>query len=444
MMDKGNRYYFIGIGGIGMSSIAKYLVANNFKVGGYDLTKTDITKNLEKNGVEINYKDELKSIPSSFKNKSVVVIFTPAITIKNKQLLFFNKQGNQIFKRAEFLGYLTKKFKTIAIAGTHGKTTTAAILTHLFYKTRQSFTAFVGGILNEFNSNIIINGNKYAVVEADEYDRSFLNLNPSIGLVTSIDSDHLDIYGSFEEVKKSFKQFIKKIKNKVIVSKNLGINGITYSLNTKADYSANNISFSKTGYFFDLTTPSNTYKSVFFSQLGLHNLLNAIGAFAISSQVGINEKELCKCLSTFKGVKRRFQLVLNSKNDIIIDDYAHHPNEINAVWSALKDLFPYDKKCVIFQPHLYSRTKDFMNEFAKALSKFDRVVLLPIYPARELPIKGIKSSVLQRKIKSKNIVELVDRENLLPVMNNFPEKVKVILGAGDIGLEIEKIKRKLK
>jgi len=443
-MDKGNRYYFIGIGGIGMSSIAKYLVANNFKVGGYDLTKTDITKNLEKNGVEINYKDELKSIPSSFKNKSVVVIFTPAITIKNKQLLFFNKQGNQIFKRAEFLGYLTKKFKTIAIAGTHGKTTTAAILTHLFYKTRQSFTAFVGGILNEFNSNIIINGNKYAVVEADEYDRSFLNLNPSIGLVTSIDSDHLDIYGSFEEVKKSFKQFIKKIKNKVIVSKNLGINGITYSLNTKADYSANNISFSKTGYFFDLTTPSNTYKSVFFSQLGLHNLLNAIGAFAISSQVGINEKELCKCLSTFKGVKRRFQLVLNSKNDIIIDDYAHHPNEINAVWSALKDLFPYDKKCVIFQPHLYSRTKDFMNEFAKALSKFDRVVLLPIYPARELPIKGIKSSVLQRKIKSKNIVELVDRENLLPVMNNFPEKVKVILGAGDIGLEIEKIKRKLK
>jgi len=443
-MDKGNRYYFIGIGGIGMSSIAKYLVANNFKVGGYDLTKTDITKNLEKNGVEINYKDELKSIPSSFKNKSVVVIFTPAITIKNKQLLFFIKQGNQIFKRAEFLGYLTKKFKTIAIAGTHGKTTTAAILTHLFYKTRQSFTAFVGGILNEFNSNIIINGNKYAVVEADEYDRSFLNLNPSIGLVTSIDSDHLDIYGSFEEVKKSFKQFIKKIKNKVIVCKNLGINGITYSLNTKADYSANNISFSKTGYFFDLTTPSNTYKSVFFSQLGLHNLLNAIGAFAISSQVGINEKELCEYLSTFKGVKRRFQLILNSKKDIIIDDYAHHPNEINAVWNSLKDIFPYDKKCVIFQPHLYSRTKDFMDEFAKALSKFDRVVLLPIYPARELPIEGIKSSVLQRKIKSKNIVELVKKENLLSVINNFPEKVKVILGAGDIGLEVEKIKEKLK
>ena len=443
-MDKGNRYYFIGIGGIGMSSIAKYLVANNFKVGGYDLTKTDITKNLEKNGVEINYKDELNSIPSSFKDKSVIVIFTPAITIKNKQLLFFNKQGNQIFKRAEFLGYLTKKFKTIAIAGTHGKTTTAAIITHLFYKTRQSFTAFVGGILNEFNSNIIINGDKYAVVEADEYDRSFLNLNPSIGLITSIDSDHLDIYGSFEEVKKSFKLFIKKIKNKVIVSKSLGINGITYSLNTKADYSANNISFSKTGYFFDLTTPSNVYKSVFFSQLGLHNLLNAVGAFAISSQVGINEKELCKSLSTFKGVKRRFQLVLNTKNDIIIDDYAHHPNEINAVWSALKDLFPYDKKCVIFQPHLYSRTKDFMNEFAKALSKFDRVVLLQIYPARELPIKGIKSSVLQRKIKSKNIVELVERENLLPAMNTFPEKVKVILGAGDIGLEIEKIKGKLK
>ena len=439
-MVKVDTYYFIGIGGIGMSSIAKYLGANNFKVGGYDLTKTDITETLEKNGIEINYKDELNSIPSQFKNQDVIVIFTPAITTKNRQLGFFKSQGNPIFKRAEFLGILTKKFKTIAIAGTHGKTTTAAIVTHLFYKTRQSFTAFVGGVLNEFNSNVIINGNKYAIVEADEYDRSFLNLEPSYGLVTSIDSDHLDIYGSFDEVKKSFREFIKKITDKVVIIKGLGVDGITYSLNKKADYSANNISFSKTGYFFDLTTPSRIYKSVFFSQLGLHNLLNAIGAFAISSQVGIDEKELCIALSTFKGVKRRFELVLNSKKDIIIDDYAHHPNEINAVWSALKDLYPYDKKCVIFQPHLYSRTKDFMNEFALALSQFDRVILLPIYPARELPIEGIKSSVLQKKIKSKNIVELIKRENLLSYINNIPEKIKVFLGAGDIGLEIKKIK----
>ena len=439
-MVKVDTYYFIGIGGIGMSSIAKYLGANNFKVGGYDLTKTDITETLEKNGIEINYKDELNSIPSQFTNQDVIVIFTPAITTKNRQLGFFKSQGNPIFKRAEFLGILTKKFKTIAIAGTHGKTTTAAIVTHLFYKTRQSFTAFIGGVLNEFNSNVIINGNKYAIVEADEYDRSFLNLEPSYGLITSIDSDHLDIYGSFDEVKKSFREFIKKITDKVVISKGLGVDGITYSLNKKADYSANNISFSKTGYFFDLTTPSRIYKSVFFSQLGLHNLLNAIGAFAISSQVGIDEKELCKALSTFKGVKRRFELVLNSKKDIIIDDYAHHPNEINAVWSALKDLYPYDKKCVIFQPHLYSRTKDFMNEFALALSQFDRVILLPIYPARELPIEGIKSSVLQKKIKSKNIVELVKRENLLSYINNIPEKIKIFLGAGDIGLEIKKIK----
>ena len=439
-MVKVDTYYFIGIGGIGMSSIAKYLGANNFKVGGYDLTKTDITETLEKNGIEINYKDELNSIPSQFTNQDVIVIFTPAITTKNRQLGFFKSQGNPIFKRAEFLGILTKKFKTIAIAGTHGKTTTAAIVTHLFYKTRQSFTAFVGGVLNEFNSNVIINGNKYAIVEADEYDRSFLNLEPSYGLITSIDSDHLDIYGSFDEVKKSFREFIKKITDKVVISKGLGVDGITYSLNKKADYSANNISFSKTGYFFDLTTPSRIYKSVFFSQLGLHNLLNAIGAFAISSQVGIDEKELCIALSTFKGVKRRFELVLNSKKNIIIDDYAHHPNEINAVWSALKDLYPYEKKCVIFQPHLYSRTKDFMNEFALALSQFDRVILLPIYPARELPIEGIKSSVLQKKIKSKNIVELVKRENLLSYINNIPEKIKVFLGAGDIGLEIKKIK----
>ena len=443
-MDKDDIFYFIGIGGIGMSSIAKYLVLNNFKVGGYDLTKTEITQMLEKSGVEINYKDELKSIPSSFKKKNVFIIYTPAITIKNKQLFFFRNQGNQIFKRAEFLGYLTQKFETIAIAGTHGKTTTAAIVSHLFHKTQQSFTAFVGGVLNEYNSNLIINGNKYAIVEADEYDRSFLNLDPSIGLITSIDSDHLDIYGSFDEVKASFKQFIEKIRNKVVVCKDLGINGITYSLNSKADYEASNISFSQTGYFFDLTTPSNIFKSVFFSQLGLHNLLNAIGAFAISSQIGINEKELCKYLSTFKGVKRRFQLVYNSKKEILIDDYAHHPNEINAVWNALEDIFPYYKKCVIFQPHLYSRTKDFMNEFAEVLSKFDRIVLLPIYPARELPIKGISSSVLKGKIKSKNVVELVKREDLVSVIKTFPEKIKVVLGAGDIGMEIQKIKEKLK
>ena len=443
-MVKREVYYFIGIGGIGMSSIAKYLVTNNFQVGGYDLTKTDLTKNLEKSGIEINYKDEIKSIPLQFKNESVIVIFTPAITMKNKQLVFFKNQGNSIFKRSEILGFLIKKFKTIAIAGTHGKTTTAAIVTHLFYKTRQSFTAFVGGILNEFNSNVIINGNKYAIVEADEYDRSFLNLNPSFGLITSIDSDHLDIYGSFSEVKKSFQQFIKNINKKLIVSKDLGINGITYSLNKKADYIAHNINFSKTGYFFDLITPTNKYKSVFFSQLGLHNLLNAVGAFAISSQVGINEKKLCENLSTFKGVRRRFQLILNSKKSIIIDDYAHHPNEIIAVWNALKDLFPDDKKCVIFQPHLYSRTKDFMNEFARALSKFDRIILLPIYPARELPIEGINSSVLRRKIKSKNTVELIKLENLLSVIHNLPEKVKVTLGAGDIGLETQKIKKKLK
>ena len=443
-MDKGDTYYFIGIGGIGMSSIAKYLITNNFIVGGYDLTKTEITKNLEKSGVKINYNEDLKCVPSLFKKEDVIVIFTPAISKKNKLLNFFKNQGNPIYKRAEILGFLTKNFETIAIAGTHGKTTTAAIVTHLFYKTRQSFTAFVGGVLNEFNSNIVINGSKYAIVEADEYDRSFLNLNPRIGLITSIDSDHLDVYGNFEEVRKSFNKFLKKITNKVLVNKDLALNGITYSLNKKADYSASNINFSKKGYFFDLNTPSNTYKSVFFSQIGLHNLLNAIGAFAISSQVGINEKELCKALSTFKGIKRRFQVIVNSKKHIVIDDYAHHPNEINAVWNALKDLFPYEKKCVIFQPHLYSRTRDFMNEFAESLSQFNRVILLPIYPARETPIEGIESSMLQRKIKSKNVVELVTKKKLLSVINNSPEKVKVILGAGDIGIEIEQIKKKLK
>lgn len=436
-------YYFIGIGGIGMSSIAKYLVTNNFKVGGYDLTKSNITKKLEKRGIKIVYKDDMENIPLQFRKKNVIVVYTPAISKEHKQLVFFKNQGNTIYKRSQILGNITSKFKTIAIAGTHGKTTTAAIVTHLFYQTGQSFTAFVGGVLNEFESNIVINGNEFAIVEADEYDRSFLNLNPMIGCVTSIDSDHLDIYGSFKGVKRSFKEFIGKIKDKVIVSNDLGINGISYSLNTKSDYYACNIKFSETGYFFDLITPSSTYKSLFFSDLGLHNLLNAVGAFAISSQAGINETELCKALSNYQGVERRFQLILNSKKHILIDDYAHHPNEIIAVWKAIKNLYPKYKLCVIFQPHLYSRTKDFMNQFAYALSKFDRIILLPIYPARELPIDGIESSVLKRKIKSKNNVELVKKEKLLSVIKNVPEKVKVTLGAGDIGFEIKKMKDKL-
>ena len=442
-MNKKDIYYLIGIGGIGMSSIAKYLISNNHKIGGYDLTETLITQNLEKSGATITYNDDLNTVPSIFKEKSVIIIYTPAISEKNNHLFFFRTQGNKIFKRAEVLGFLTKKFRTIAIAGTHGKTTTAAIVAHLFHKTEQSFTAFVGGVLNEYNSNIIINGDKFAIVEADEYDRSFLNLNPSFGCITSIDSDHLDIYGNFQEIKKSFNEFINKISNKVIVNNDLDVNGITYSLNQPADYYAQNINFFKTGYFFDLITPSNNFKSVFFSQIGIHNLLNAIGAFAISSQVGINEKELCKALSSFKGVKRRFELILNSDKHIIIDDYAHHPNEIIAVWNALENLFPNEKKCVIFQPHLYSRTKDFMNQFAQSLSRFDRVILLPIYAARELPIKGIDSSALKKKIKSKKIVQLIRKDRLFTVINNLTEKVKVFLGAGDIGIEAERIKNKL-
>ena len=271
-------------------------------------------------------------------------------------------------------------------------------MTHLFYKTRQSFTAFVGGVLNEFNSNVIINGSKYAIVEADEYDRSFLNLNPKIGLITSIDSDHLDVYGNFEEVKKSFNKFIKKITDKVLVSKDLGINGITYSLNKKADYSASNINFSKKGYFFDLNTPSNTYKSVFFSQMGLHNLLNAVGAFAISSQVGINEKELCKALSTFKGIKRRFQVIVNSKKHIIIDDYAHHPSEIKVTLDSLK-LISKKRIIAIIEPHRYSRLSSLLENFIDSLHYADSIYLLPIHSAGETNKKKINNAIFRKKLK---------------------------------------------
>lgn len=438
-----STYYFIGVGGIGMSSIARFLLKKGARVGGYDKTPSLLTKALEDDGLNMTYKDTVDSIPEGFETKNTRVIFTPAIPETHPQKKHFENQGNRVQKRAVFLGEITQNIPTIAVAGTHGKTTTTAILAHLFHVTNQSFTAFIGGVLNERKSNLISTGMDTVLVEADEFDRSFLQLHPALACITSIDADHLDIYGTEKEVKATYQQFHKQITTTSIVEKSIPFSGLTYSIYEEADYSVSKYKPEKFGYRFDLHTPQNKFTDVYFSQLGLHNLSNSLAAFALASQYGIEESALCSALGTFQGVERRLQLVYESVNHILIDDYAHHPTEIAAIFETLADAYPDEKKCVVFQPHLYSRTRDFMNAFAKALSHFDFIFVLPIYPARELPIKGINSAVLVEEIQSNKKAICIQKEDVFKVLSTCPARIKVMLGAGDIGLEVDHLKHKL-
>jgi len=436
-------YYFIGIGGIGMSSIARFLLNKGALVAGYDKTRTPLTKALEDAGVLITYNEEVEHIPVGFEAETTKVIFTPAIPASHAQKCFFEAQGNSLQKRAAFLGEITRDVPTLAVAGTHGKTTTTAILAHLFTATEQSFTAFVGGMVQAAQSNFISTGMDAVLVEADEFDRSFLQLHPQLACITSIDPDHLDIYGSAAEVESAYKSFFGQIKQVGIVEKSIPFPGLTYSIKETADYHVTQLQAEGFGYRFDLHTPKNSFEGVYFSQLGLHNLSNALAAFALASQYGIDEKALATALGTFKGVERRLQLLLESPKHILIDDYAHHPTEISAVFETLADAYPKEKKCVVFQPHLFSRTQDFMADFAAALAQFDQVFLLPIYPARELPIEGVTSEALAEMMRSKKEVTLLKKEEIFLALNESDARVKVLLGAGDIGLEVTDLQLKL-
>lgn len=441
---KVEAYYFIGIGGIGMSAIARFLMGENKCVGGYDKTASAITASMENQGAIICYKDEQKAIPSTFLSKNTTVIYTPAVPKDHPQLAYFKAQGNRVIKRAVFLGELTHNCTTLAVAGTHGKTTTTSILSHLLLSLDHPFTAFVGGIMNDRQSNFISTGTETAVVEADEFDRSFLQLTPTIACITSMDPDHLDIYGTAEAIEASYREFASSVSHQLIVEKELPLEGVTYSIRSKADFYLKNIRTEGFGYRFDLCTPNGAYANVYFSQLGLHNLSNALAAFTMASIHGLDEAKLCTALMNFKGVERRLQRVYQSEQHILIDDYAHHPTEINAVLETVNDAYPEDEKCVIFQPHLFSRTKDFMEEFSDVLAQFDRVVLLPIYPARELPIQGVTSEVLVQNIGDRSVVELVQKQDLISVIPSISQKIILVLGAGDIGVEVEKIKEKIK
>ncbi|MDA8639423.1 UDP-N-acetylmuramate--L-alanine ligase [Flavobacteriaceae bacterium] len=439
MNFKDQTYYFIGIGGIGMSSIARYLILQGAQVFGYDKTPSAVTSSLESLGIQIVFNDLVDSLPKEVCSIKTQVVFTPAIPKNHAQLKYFENQGNQIMKRAELLGDLTRNTICLAVAGTHGKTTTTAILTHLFQQSEASFTAFVGGVFQDSKTNMLSSGTEYTLVEADEFDRSFLHLNPTIACITSIDADHLDIYGDASQMKESYAQFASQVKKTLFVEKGIPMAGLTYSVTEKADYYMDQIKPVSAGLEFTLHTPEGVFEKQYFNQLGAHNLSNALAAISMASKAGIPVTDLVESLKTFPGVERRLQVLIDREDLVLIDDYAHHPTEIKAVYETLSTSFPDDEKCVVFQPHLFSRTQDFMTEFASVLSLFDRVFLLDIYPARELPIDGVDSEALKDLITINN-VELITKEELGAKLSETQERIISILGAGDIGAEVSKIK----
>ncbi|WP_378182490.1 UDP-N-acetylmuramate--L-alanine ligase [Aquimarina sp. SS2-1] len=446
-MNKGlkdiKNIYFIGIGGIGMSALARYFKFLGKDVAGYDKTPTQITSDLEELGILIHFKDDIKAIPKEFLNlDETLVIYTPAIPISHQELNYLKDRGFLIKKRAEVLGIITEGAYTLAVAGTHGKTTTTTILAHLLKESGAKVTAFLGGISENYNSNLILEGNEVVVVEADEFDRSFLQLYPDIVAITSMDADHLDIYKKANALEESFVEFSSRAKDHLLVRNGLPLSGDTYGINDGSDYCAHNVRIDNGTYIFDLKTPTQLIKDLHLNLPGKHNLLNAVTAFAMGMLYGSPTAALAKALFSFKGVQRRFSYQIKTEDLVYIDDYAHHPTEINALHQAIREMHPGKEVLAVFQPHLYTRTRDFVADFAESLSQFDQLLLLDIYPARELPIEGVTSEWLLHKINLKK-KKIVSKDNLIEEILKSKAQVITTVGAGDIGEEVSTIKEAL-
>lgn len=447
-----HNVYFIGIGGIGMSALARYFKAIGKNVSGYDKTETELTIELSTLGINIHFEDKIDLIPNDYYVENTLVIITPAVPISHSEWNYFLEREYEVKKRAEVLGIITKDTFCFAVAGTHGKTTTSGILGHILYESGVDVTAFVGGIVENYNSNLIGTGKTVTVVEADEFDRSFLHLHPNIACVTSMDADHLDIYGDKSAIEASFVEFADKVedKTKLFIPKGLPLEGIqTEILDTQIPpsgvrglFTAFNIRIINSQYVFDVQTPSETIHNLEFGLPGKHNLMNALMALAMAKTFGLPTEDIASALRSFKGIKRRFSYQIKTEKLIYIDDYAHHPTEINAVHQAVRELYPNKKIVAIFQPHLFSRTKDFADDFAKSLSAFDEVILLDIYPARELPMEGITSQWLLDKIQNYN-KKLVSKQQLILSILESDATVIVTIGAGDIGELVTTIKKAL-
>jgi len=437
-----HNVYFIGIGGIGMSALASYFKAIGKNVSGYDKTETELTKELQQLGISIHFEDRIDLIPVDYYVENTLVIITPAVPMHHSEWNYFLEREYEVKKRAEVLGIITKDTFCFAVAGTHGKTTTSSILGHILYESGVDVTAFVGGIVENYNSNLIGTGKTVTVVEADEFDRSFLHLYPNIACVTSMDADHLDIYGDKLAIEASFVEFASKVtdKSKLFITNELPIQGVTCAVNAAANFSAYNIRIINSQYVFDVKTGTEIILNIEFGLPGKHNLMNALMALAMAKTFGLPNEAIASALLSFKGIKRRFSYQIKTENLIYIDDYAHHPTEINAVHQAVRELYPNKKVLAIFQPHLFSRTKDFADDFAQSLAAFDQVILLDIYPARELPMEGINSQWLLNKIDNTN-KKLVSKQELVPSILESDAVVIVTIGAGDIGELVPSIKK---
>ncbi len=436
--------YFIGIGGIGMSALARYFHTNGKRVSGYDKTPSSITQELQALGMEVHYNDRGTTILDAYPNKEeTLVVYTPAIPKDFGELVRFRESGYHLKKRAEVLGLIANQVYTLAVAGTHGKTTTSSILGHLLAETGAPVTAFIGGITNNYNSNLIQKGNEVVVVEADEFDRSFLQLQPQIASITSMDPDHLDIYENEADFEATFKQFATKVPAENLFIKNgLPLKGNTVGINDNAQYSAQNITIKNGHYVFDFKHPEGVVEKMQFNLPGWHNLFNAVTALGMAMVYGSPISLLPEALRTYSGVNRRFSYRINQEDRVLIDDYAHHPTEIAAVYQSVREMYPGEEVLAIFQPHLFSRTKDFMKDFATELSRFDEVLLLDIYPARELPIAGVTSAALLEQL-SVSKKAMVKKELLSESIQNATQKIIVMMGAGDIGVEVVRITKEL-
>jgi UDP-N-acetylmuramate--alanine ligase len=452
-MAEYRNIYFIGIGGIGMSAIARYYNARGFKVSGYDKTPSPLTHALEQEGIEVHYEDNISFIPKD--TESTLVVYTPAIPKDMGELVYVQEKGYRVIKRSRMLGEITDGQRCMAVAGTHGKTTTSTFLSHIFTDTGEGCSAFLGGISKNYGSNLLIHGNDVVVVEADEFDRSFLQLYPEIAVITSMDADHLDIYGDEAHIQEAFKAFASQVKGTVIAKHGLDISEadtkakiMTYSYDDPAaDFYAELTEGDGNGRSrFDLHWPGGVISDCIVGIPGWVNIENAVAASAIALTYGLDPEKIRKALATFAGVKRRFDIQLETEKCVYIDDYAHHPREITASLTSIKGNFPGYRLTAIFQPHLYTRTRDFADGFAEALSNADRLILLDIYPAREEPIPGVTSEIIFRNITTEDKV-LLKKEELMEHLKGMElsdKEVFVTVGAGDIDRFIGPITELLK
>ena len=434
---EGHTIYMLGIGGIGMSALARYYQSMGYAIAGYDRTKSRLTFQLEKEGMAIHYEDRPELLPESID----MVIYTPAVPHDLKEFEALRQRELPILKRSEALGKISKDHFTIAVSGTHGKTTTTAMIAHILNHSRLNTTAFIGGIAKNFDSNLLLGKPKDSilVVEADEFDRSFLQLHPDVSIIGSIDADHLDIYGDKEHLVESFNDFAKLTKRNVIVREGLEVeawNKITYGFGDDCKYQII-LGNSGSGYtMFYIKGEGQDKFKIIMPLAGIHNVLNATAAFIAARRIGVSRNAIAEALHTFKGVKRRFDVRINTEKYCYIDDYAHHPEEIRSCLQAIRDFYPNRRLTLVFQPHLYSRTRDFMDEFAEVLATADELILLDIYAAREEPIEGVSSQVLLDKIQMPD-KKLVAKTQLIKLIDSEKPELLVTMGAGDIDRYVE-------